>query len=352
MRCLLQFAAGLAAISAVSTALAHTIDKGLATISLDGQSVTYHLLLAISAVNPQGAAGVDLGQPGAPADYSPLLKAVTEKVVISSNGKACAPATHALTPPAHEGGLVTVDVRYVCSEAPRTLEIHDDLFDVMGAQYHTIANVLWPGGSQQFVFMAQARALRVDVADATAPRSAGSFFVLGIEHILTGYDHLLFLLALILRGGNLWSLFKIITAFTLAHSITLVLAVLNVVALPAGFVEPVIALSIAYVAAENLFLRTAQSHRWAVSFLFGLVHGFAFSSVLRELGLPKEGLIWALLNFNLGVEAGQATAVIVAVPLLLWMRRSQWERRVVAAISTLVLIVGLALFVERAVSLA
>jgi hypothetical protein len=88
-----------------------------------------------------------------------------------------------------------------------------------------------------------------------------------------------------------------------------------------------------------------------VSFLFGLVHGFAFSGVLRELGLPKEGLIWALLNFNLGVEAGQATVIIVALPLLLWMRRSQWEQRAVSVISTLVLMTGLLLFLERAVSL-
>ena len=242
-----------------------------------------------------------------------------------------------------------MDVRFACAEAPRTLEIRDNLFDVLGAQYHTIANVQWSGGSQQFVFMTQARELRVDVAEAAAPRSAGSFFVLGIEHILTGYDHLLFLLALILRGGNMWSLFKIITAFTIAHSITLALAALNMVTLPERLVEATIALSIAYVAAENLFMRKAVSHRWAVSFLFGLVHGFGFSNVLRELGLPKEGLLWALLNFNLGVEAGQAMAVLVAVPILLWLRQFKWEPRAVMATSVVVLAVGLTLFVERAV---
>ena len=138
------------------------------------------------------------------------------------------------------------------------------------------------------------------MSSGEASRGIGSFFLLGIEHILTGYDHLLFLLALILRGGNLWSLFKIITAFTIAHSITLALAALNIVMLPERLVEATIALSIAYVAAENLFMRKAVSHRWAVSFLFGLVHGFGFSNVLRELGLPKEGLLWSLLNFNLG----------------------------------------------------
>jgi hydrogenase/urease accessory protein HupE len=179
-------------------------------------------------------------------------------------------------------------------------------------------------------------------------RGAGSFFPLGIEHILTGYDHLVFLLALILRGGNIWSLLKIITAFTVAHSITLALAALNIIVLPERLIEATIALSIAYVAAENLFLKHAVSHRWAVSFLFGLVHGFGFSNVLRELGLPKEGLAWSLLNFNLGVETGQAIAVLITVPALFWLRRFRWEPKVVIAVSAVVLIAGLGLFVDRA----
>src|SRR5207244_11232784 len=111
-----------------------------------------------------------------------------------------------------------------------------------------------------------------------------------------------------------FSLLKIITAFTLAHSVTLALAVLNVVVLPDRLVEAVIALSIAFVAAENLFLNPVVSRRWLVSFCFGLVHGFGFSSALRELGLPRQGLVLSLLGFNLGVEAGQALLVAPPVP--------------------------------------
>jgi hypothetical protein len=95
-------------------------------------------------------------------------------------------------------------------------------------------------------------------------------------------------------------------------------------------------------------MRQAVSHRWAVSFLFGLVHGFGFSNVLRELGLPKEGLLWSLLNFNLGVEVGQAFAVLIAVPILFWLRKFRWEPRAVIATSVVVLAVGLTLFVQRA----
>jgi len=292
---------------------------------------------------------MQLGQPGPGADYSPLLKAVENRIRITSDGAPCLPAPGSITPPSQEGGSVAVQIQFDCGRVPAELTIHDDLFDVLGAGYHTIANIQWAGGSQQFVFLPAAREVHVSLSEGVTTRGIGSFFLLGIEHILTGYDHLLFLLALVLRGGNLWSLFKIITAFTVAHSITLALAALNIVVLPERLVEATIALSIAYVAAENLFMRRAVSHRWAVAFIFGLMHGFGFSNVLRELGLPKEGLVWALLNFNLGVEVGQAIAVIVAVPLLLWLRRFRWEPRAVAAMSVAVLVVGLTLFVERAV---
>jgi len=180
------------------------------------------------------------------------------------------------------------------------------------------------------------------------PPTAPGFFLLGVEHIATGYDHLLFVLALVLCGGSLLQLLKIITAFTLAHSVTLGAAAFDLVTLPSTLVEAVIALSIAYVAFENLFPRFAVSHRWHISFLFGLVHGFGFSSVLKEIGLPKDSLIWSLLNFNLGVEAGQLVAVLIAVPLLMQLRKTSHEARVVRGLSAAVLVVGLVLFVERA----
>ncbi len=321
---------------------------GLATIVVSGQTVQYNLQLPSAAITPQLADTMHLAQPGVAPDYAPLLSVVSQKIEIRADGSACAGVPGTLTPPPPEGGNVVVVINFACAAVPKTIAVRDNLFDTLGADHHTIANFVWSAGSQQFVFMPDAREARVAVASGEATRGVGSFFPLGIEHILTGYDHLLFLLALILRGGNLWSLFKIITAFTVAHSITLALAALNIVMLPERLVEATIALSIAYVAAENLFMRKAVSHRWAVSFLFGLVHGFGFSNVLRELGLPKDGLVWCLLNFNLGVEAGQATAVLIAVPVLFWLRKFKWEPRAVAAMSVVVLAVGLVLFVERA----
>jgi HupE / UreJ protein len=347
-RCVRRLASALVLLLAAAPAAAHTVGKGLATITVTGQNVQYHLVLALNASVPARADAMQLAQPGPGADYTPLLRAVAARIRVVADGQPCDASLGPITPPSQDGGSVALQIEFACGHAPKDLTIRDDLFDVLGAGYHTIANIQWPGGSQQFVFLPGARETHASVSEGVTTRGIGSFFVLGVEHILTGYDHLLFLLALALRGGNLWSLLKIITAFTVAHSITLALAALNIVVLPERLVEATIALSIAYVAAENLFMRQAGSHRWAVAFIFGLMHGFGFSNVLRELGLPKQGLVWALLNFNLGVEAGQAIAVLIAVPLLMWLRRFRWEPRAVAAISVAVLVVGLTLFVDRA----
>jgi hypothetical protein len=341
----------LLAVAATVRAHAHTGGTtGFATITVAGQTVRYSLSLAMSSVTPQLADAMQLGQSGYAPDFQPLLRATERQVRIYSNESACQPAPGTISPPSSEGANIVIVLHFACAQAPRELTIRDDLFDVLGTDYHTLAKIEWPGGLQQFAFQPESREARVTIAPtAESTRGAGSFFLLGIEHILTGYDHLLFLLALILRGGNIWSLLKIITAFTLAHSITLALAALNIVMLPERLIEATIALSIAYVAAENLFMRHAVSHRWVVAFVFGLVHGFGFSNVLRELGLPKQGLVLSLLNFNLGVEAGQAIAVVIAVPLLMWLRRYRWEPRAVTTMSVVVLLFGLVLFVDRTV---
>jgi hydrogenase/urease accessory protein HupE len=180
-----------------------------------------------------------------------------------------------------------------------------------------------------------------------APHGMLAFFLIGVEHILLGFDHLLFLVALALRGGRFLSLLAIVTAFTVAHSITLALAVLGVATFPSRLVEALIAASIAYVAIENIFLERSPSRRWAVSFLFGLVHGFGFAGALMEIGLPQEALISSLLSFNLGVEAGQAVVVALLLPALLALDRLSWERRLVRGMSAALLVVAVVLLVER-----
>lgn len=321
---------------------------GYASILVNGAQVRYQLQLSSVAFPAVLADRMKLGAAGVVPDLTPLLDAVRGGIKLSDGRHACEPGPGAVIPPPPDVANVTVVVDFVCTQPLSELNIRDDLSDALGADYRTLARVEWPSGNAQFAFQPDDRQMQVKIGEAhSGARGAGSFFSLGIEHILTGFDHVLFLLALILRGGNLWSLLKIVTAFTIAHSITLALSVLGIVTLPAPLVEAVIALSIAYVAAENLFMRNAVSHRWAVSFVFGLVHGFGFSSVLRDLGLPREGLAWSLLNFNLGVEVGQAFVILMIVPVAIWVRRAPWQARATATASALVLLVGLALFAGR-----
>jgi hydrogenase/urease accessory protein HupE len=193
------------------------------------------------------------------------------------------------------------------------------------------------------------------LGDSTTSHSSGiSFFVLGIEHILTGYDHLLFLAALLLTCSNLREAAEIITCFTIAHSVTLALAALDIVSLPGKVVEPAIAGSIVYVAIENLWVkRPAVWRRAVVTFIFGLIHGLGFASVLKDIGLGRlpGGVVWPLVRFNLGVETGQLGVAVLLLPLLAFLRRSarRYDRIVIAA-SILIALCGAYWLITRVFS--
>jgi hydrogenase/urease accessory protein HupE len=147
---------------------------------------------------------------------------------------------------------------------------------------------------------------------------SGTYFWLGVDHILSGFDHLLFVLALMLLIRDVWMLFKTVTAFTVAHSITLAGATLGYFSLAPGPVEAAIALSIAIVASELAKSQSGggglgQSYPWVIAFAFGLLHGFGFAGALQEIGLPQSDVPLALLMFNLGVEAGQLIFVVAVL---------------------------------------
>jgi len=181
-------------------------------------------------------------------------------------------------------------------------------------------------------------------------RSFYEFLRMGIEHIWTGYDHLLFLFGLLIVTGNFKSSFTIITFFTIAHSITLALATLNLVPISSKFVEPMIAGSIVYVGLENLWRGGDPKGRWLLTFGFGLIHGFGFASVLRDLGVGAHGsgIAVPLVSFNLGVEVGQVAVAVVLLPLI-WKLRTipVFLRRWVPACSIVIVVLGAYLLVER-----
>jgi hydrogenase/urease accessory protein HupE len=184
-----------------------------------------------------------------------------------------------------------------------------------------------------------------------------TFVLSGIEHIMIGPDHILFLIGLLLLGGTLARLALIVTAFTIGHSVTLTLAALDIVSPPAYFVEPLIALTIVVVGADNLLVLRASPDRgkaaadiraWLAA-VFGLIHGFGFAYVLKEFGLPQAALGWSLFAFNLGVEIGQLLiVVVVAGALILLRKRSVKAARVVAALGSIAVIAaGVYWFIER-----
>ncbi len=320
---------------------------GYASIVVSGNTVRYSLTLTASALPPAVAEEVARVRAGRPDSRDRLLGHLRDKLALVDQGRRCEPAQGFVDAGGAEADRVTLVMDFACASDVRELSIRDDLFDVLGSDHHTLAKIESGGEIRELAFATEAREARVSLAARQPSREEGSFFRLGVEHILTGYDHLLFLGALLLRGGRLLSLFKIITAFTVAHSITLALAVFGLVAVPERLVECVIAASIVYVALENVFLRDAPSQRWVVSFLFGLVHGFGFASALSPLQLPPGHLALALLGFNLGVEAGQALVVALLLPLLVWMRGSRWERHAVQTASGAVALLGFIWFVER-----
>ena len=175
------------------------------------------------------------------------------------------------------------------------------------------------------------------------------FLPAGVHHILIGPDHLLFLVGLLLLGGSLRQLAWMVTAFTAAHSLTLSMAALALVTPPAGIVEPAIALSIVYVGIDNLLVKSGRDVRAWIALGFGLVHGFGFASVLREMDLPRRALGWSLFSFNFGVEIGQLLVVLaVAFALALLRARSERAGRRLAVVgSVVVAVAGSFWFVQR-----
>jgi hydrogenase/urease accessory protein HupE len=178
-----------------------------------------------------------------------------------------------------------------------------------------------------------------------------SFIELGVEHIWTGYDHLLFLFALLVVCRSFRSIVAIISCFTLAHSLTLALATLDVVALPSRWVEAAIAASIVFVGVENVWRRGAEPRgRWALTFGFGLIHGFGFASVLRDLGVgnTREGIAIPLLTFNLGVELGQIAVASAVLPIIWQLRKNdRFLKQGVPAMSAVVAVAGFYWLLQR-----
>lgn len=240
----------------------------------------------------------------------------------------------------------------VAGPPPAALEVDAKLFSD-DPLHRTFVNIYEDGElAQQFLFDPQS-APKVYFAGSAAGVWAvlGTFVPSGVEHVLGGLDHVLFIAGLILLGGTLRRLAVIVTAFTIGHSITLALAALSIFSPPAWLIEPAIALSIIVVGADNLLQgpKGGRDMRAVFAGLFGLIHGFGFAFVLREFGLPQANLAWSLLGFNLGVEIGQLAIVIPLALVLAAVRQRApvQANRIAIGGSLAVIAAGAYWFVDR-----
>jgi hypothetical protein len=265
-----------------------------------------------------------------------LADTLRRRLLLRADGRALA-WTFRGARPDPEGRGVQVRFDAVLAQPPAALEVEGPVFPEV-PNHETFVTVYRDSVLvRQAVLTSEHRVVRVyGTGPAGAVAVLRTFVPAGIHHIAIGPDHILFVLGLLLLGGGLARLLKIITSFTLAHSITLALASLGLVRLPSQLVEPLIALSIVFVAVETLAAHhraeTARDdasalpgllrdRRAPLAFGFGLIHGFGFASVLAEFGLPREALGWSLFGFNFGVEIGQAVIVLLVAPPLAWLAR-------------------------------
>lgn len=306
--------------------------------------------------------------------HAEIARYALARLTLRHGGAACAATPGAQQLERHTDGTYTVlPVTFACrvTDGKRppegALEVEYRLFADLDPQHRGLLNLTSAEGSTRTVLFGPADPVQRFELQSTAEgwRAFTSYLREGMRHIWIGIDHILFLLSLLLpavlvwrrtigrwqpveRGADaVWDVLRIVTAFTLAHSITLTVATLGWLRPPSRLVESVIAASVVVAALNNL-RPLVHERRWLVAFGFGLVHGFGFASVLADLGLPRGALALALLGFNLGVEVGQLAIVAAFLPLAYALRRTALYRRTVfVGGSIVVALLAAAWLVER-----
>jgi hypothetical protein len=268
------------------------------------------------------------------------------RLSVLADGKSCAlNAADFLVDEHSDGAYAVLRFDADCgTRTPATLELAYSLFFDLDPTHRGLLRFERDGTAQTGVLSPERPRLAFKAGEVSRLAQFFDYLREGVWHIWVGFDHILFILSLLLPSvfvfrnrewtvaqrfrDTFWDVFRVVTSFTVAHSITLSLAVLSVISLPSRLVESLIALSVVFAALNNL-KPVVVERRWAVAFAFGLIHGFGFASVLTDLGLPQGALLLALVGFNLGVEAGQLAIVGAFLPLAYALRRSWFYRRLV-----------------------
>jgi hydrogenase/urease accessory protein HupE len=344
-------------ILATASVFAHDPGLSSARLKLDGNKIAARLTFAraeIAIIVPMDAdRDGRITQPEFDAARPRLESLAKESLALSLDGRELAPEAVAVN--LDEGDAIHFDLEFPTAQGSRLI-LRSLLIAKLARGHRQFLSLLDAGENtlSQRMLDAASNSFECDMAALPIPHprphAFRGFLLLGIEHILLGFDHLAFLFALLIAGGKAREAVKIITSFTVAHSITLGLATMDVVKVPPGIVEPLIAASIIFVGLENIFRREIK-RRWLLTFAFGLVHGFGFASALGEIGVGT-GLraVAPLLSFNLGVEIGQIAIAALILPLIWKLRQQpQFVIRYVPACSILVALAGGYWLIERTV---
>jgi hypothetical protein len=303
------------------------------------------------------------------ARHADIAAYASARLAVQADGQPCTLTVGEQLVDEHTDGAYTVmPLALACkSAAPRTLTLNYRLFADLDPQHRGLLNLTIDGATRTAILGPQAPTQAFELAvPASGWQQLLDYGREGVWHIWVGFDHILFLLSLLLPAVGIWlgrrwtpverfgtafvDVLRIVTAFTVAHSITLSLAALGLVSLPSRLVESCIAASVVLAALNNVWA-VFHGRRWMVAFAFGLVHGFGFASVLVDLGLPQGALALALLGFNLGVEVGQLAIVAAFLPTAYLLRRSAFYRRVVLTGGSLLIAVVAAIWLgERALN--
>jgi HupE / UreJ protein len=305
------------------------------------------------------------------ARHADIAAYATQRLAVTADDKPCSLSIGEQQIDEHTDGLYSVlPLALQCEAAsPTRVALNYTLFAELDPQHRGLLNLSARGASRSAVLGPQQAAQSFELGEIDRWRQFIDYVREGVWHIWIGLDHILFLLSLLLPSVLVWQagqrkwqavnsfreafvdVLKVVTAFTLAHSITLSLAALGIIELPSRLVESVIAASIVVAALNNIWPRVI-GRLWMVAFGFGLVHGFGFASVLADLGLPRDALVLALVGFNVGVELGQLAIVIVFLPLAYALRRTLFYRRwVMVGGSVLIALLAAVWLLERAFGL-
>jgi hypothetical protein len=289
------------------------------------------------------------------------------RLTVRAGGEPCAlRATRLATDTHTDGAYAVLELDGTCERAATAIGIDYRLLFDLDPQHRGLVRVVSPSSETSVVLSSGQRTATL-AATGDALAQATAYAREGVLHIWSGFDHVLFLVSLLLpavlvRRRDAWApvdafgpafvdVAKIVTAFTLAHSITLTLAALDLVVLPSRLVESAIALSVVLAALNNLF-PVVRHGRWVAAFAFGLVHGFGFAGALADLGLPRGALALSLASFNVGVEAGQLAIVAVFLPVAFWLRATLAYRRYALGAGSLAIAAIAAVWLaERALAL-